>query len=269
MAGQRVPPAAGVVAEGTFEGLLAGVQFDVAQEVSLLGEGGSALVAVEGPFSCESGAAGETPPHEKHFLGLQRSGSRFDSPGDPEAFRGSAALSASEEESPGLNTERRALDVTSGLGSDGPAAGAWMVTRKDQLGTLPWAFPHWHLLATTTKVSSWDPTPISRGFCAHQPMRTCHPASEICIPPAQPAPAPAAAPASGLPLTGVAALVHHQHVGADAHHPADVTFQLAVGQPDAPGGVWLLARPVAVAQGLRERVLHDHAVLLLEHPVVL
>jgi len=75
--------------------------------------------------------------------------------------------------------------------------------------------------------------------------------------------------ASGLPLTGVAALVDHQHVGADADHAADVAFQLAVGQPDAPGGVRLLARAVAVAQGLRERVLHDHAVLLLEHPLIL
>jgi len=61
VAGERVPPAARVVAEGTLEGLLAGVQLDVTQEVSLLGEGGSALVAVEWPFSCKTGAAGETP----------------------------------------------------------------------------------------------------------------------------------------------------------------------------------------------------------------
>lgn len=51
VASERVPPAAGVVAEGAFEGLLPGVQLDVTQQVPLLGEGGSALVAVEGPFA--------------------------------------------------------------------------------------------------------------------------------------------------------------------------------------------------------------------------
>lgn len=60
VASERIPPAAGVVAEGTFEGFLARVQFDVTQEVSLLGEGGSALVAVEWSFSCKTRAVGET-----------------------------------------------------------------------------------------------------------------------------------------------------------------------------------------------------------------
>lgn len=36
--GQGVAAPAGVAAEGAFEGLLAGVQFDVSQQVSLLGE---------------------------------------------------------------------------------------------------------------------------------------------------------------------------------------------------------------------------------------
>lgn len=49
---ERVTPAAGVVAEGTFEGLLPGVQLDVAQQVPLLREGGAALIAVEGSFPC-------------------------------------------------------------------------------------------------------------------------------------------------------------------------------------------------------------------------
>ena len=53
VASERITPAAGVVAEGTLEGLLPRVQLDVAQQVALLGEGGTALVAVEGPFSCE------------------------------------------------------------------------------------------------------------------------------------------------------------------------------------------------------------------------
>ena len=50
VASERVAPAAGIVAEGALEGLLPGVQLDVAQQVALLGEGGAALVAVEGPL---------------------------------------------------------------------------------------------------------------------------------------------------------------------------------------------------------------------------
>ena len=44
---QSVASAAGVAAHGAFERLLPGVQFDVAKQVSLLGEGGPALGAVE------------------------------------------------------------------------------------------------------------------------------------------------------------------------------------------------------------------------------
>lgn len=55
VAGESITPAAGVVAEGTLEGLLPRVQLDVAEQVALLGEGGTALVAVEGPFPCEQG----------------------------------------------------------------------------------------------------------------------------------------------------------------------------------------------------------------------
>lgn len=50
VAGECVAPPAGVVAEGTLEGLLPRVQFDVAQEIPLLCEGGTTLVAVEGPL---------------------------------------------------------------------------------------------------------------------------------------------------------------------------------------------------------------------------
>lgn len=53
VAGECITPAAGIVAEGTFEGLLSRVQLDVAQQVPLLSEGGTALVAVEGPFTCK------------------------------------------------------------------------------------------------------------------------------------------------------------------------------------------------------------------------
>lgn len=48
---QSIAPAAGVAAHGAFERLLPGVQFDVAQQVSLLGEGGPALSAVEWPLT--------------------------------------------------------------------------------------------------------------------------------------------------------------------------------------------------------------------------
>lgn len=48
-----ITPAAGIVAEGTFKGLLPGMQLDVAQQVPLLGEGGTTLVAMEGPFTCK------------------------------------------------------------------------------------------------------------------------------------------------------------------------------------------------------------------------
>lgn len=48
---QSVTPTAGVAAHGAFERLLPRVQFDVAEQVSLLGEGGPALRAVEGPLA--------------------------------------------------------------------------------------------------------------------------------------------------------------------------------------------------------------------------
>lgn len=51
VAGERVPPAAGVVAEVALEGLLPRVQLDVAQQVALLCEGGPTLVALEGTLS--------------------------------------------------------------------------------------------------------------------------------------------------------------------------------------------------------------------------
>lgn len=53
VASECITPAASVVAEGTFEGLLPRVQLDVAQQVPLLSEGGTTLVAVEGPFTCK------------------------------------------------------------------------------------------------------------------------------------------------------------------------------------------------------------------------
>lgn len=43
---------AGVVTKGTFEGLLAGVELDVAEQVAFLSEGCTALVTLEWPFTC-------------------------------------------------------------------------------------------------------------------------------------------------------------------------------------------------------------------------
>lgn len=51
VAAQGVAPAAGVAAHGTFEGLLPGVQLDVAKQVPLLGEGCPALRAVKRPLA--------------------------------------------------------------------------------------------------------------------------------------------------------------------------------------------------------------------------
>lgn len=51
MAGEGVPPAAGVAAQVTLEGFLPRVELDVAQQVALLGEGGAALAALEGTFT--------------------------------------------------------------------------------------------------------------------------------------------------------------------------------------------------------------------------
>lgn len=52
MSGEGVPPAAGVAAQVTLEGLLPRVELDVAQQVALLGEGGPALAALERTFAC-------------------------------------------------------------------------------------------------------------------------------------------------------------------------------------------------------------------------
>lgn len=49
--GEGIAPPACVAAEGTFEGFLARVQLDVSQQVSLLGEGDAALVALERPVT--------------------------------------------------------------------------------------------------------------------------------------------------------------------------------------------------------------------------
>lgn len=51
VAREGIPAAAGIVAEVALERLLARVQLDVAQQVALLGEGGPALVTLEGPLT--------------------------------------------------------------------------------------------------------------------------------------------------------------------------------------------------------------------------
>lgn len=51
MAGECVTSAASVVAEGALEGLLARVQLDVSQKVSLLCEGDTTLVTLERSFT--------------------------------------------------------------------------------------------------------------------------------------------------------------------------------------------------------------------------
>lgn len=48
---EGVSSAAGIAAHRALEGLLPGVQFDVAKQVSLLGEGGTTLAAVERTFT--------------------------------------------------------------------------------------------------------------------------------------------------------------------------------------------------------------------------
>ena len=52
-------------------------------------------------------------------------------------------------------------------------------------------------------------------------------------------------------LTSVAALVHHQHIGANANYPTDITLELPVGQADAPG------RGVALGVGARLGAVHS------------
>lgn len=55
-------------------------------------------------------------------------------------------------------------------------------------------------------------------------------------------------------LTGVASLVHHQHIGANANYPTDIALELPVGQPDTAGrgeGLGFGARLWAVHLGPR------------------
>lgn len=51
MAGEGVPPAAGVAAKVTLEGFLSRMELDVTQQVTLLCEGGTTLAALERAFS--------------------------------------------------------------------------------------------------------------------------------------------------------------------------------------------------------------------------
>ena len=72
-------------------------------------------------------------------------------------------------------------------------------------------------------------------------------------------------------LTGVASLVHHQHIGANANYPTDIALELPVGQPDTANwgkGLGFGARLRAVHLGPRGI---DHAqvfrALLLLHAI--
>lgn len=51
MTGEGIASAAGVAAEGAFEGFFACVQLDVSQQVSFLGERDATLVALEWPVA--------------------------------------------------------------------------------------------------------------------------------------------------------------------------------------------------------------------------
>lgn len=57
VSGEGVPPATGVAAQVTLEGLLPRVELDVTQQVALLGEGGAALTALKRTFPCEQHTA--------------------------------------------------------------------------------------------------------------------------------------------------------------------------------------------------------------------
>lgn len=50
VSGEGVSAAAGIVAQVTFERFLARVQFDVSEQVTLLSEGSTTLVALEWPL---------------------------------------------------------------------------------------------------------------------------------------------------------------------------------------------------------------------------
>lgn len=62
---QGVTATAGVAAHGAFERLFSGVQFDVAKQVSLLGEGGPTLGAVEWPLTLERERRREREAHHE------------------------------------------------------------------------------------------------------------------------------------------------------------------------------------------------------------
>lgn len=69
-------------------------------------------------------------------------------------------------------------------------------------------------------------------------------------------------------LTSVASLVHHQHIGANANYPTDITLELPVGQPDTASrgeGLGFGARLWAVHLGPRgiDHTQVFHALLLL------
>ena len=68
VAGEGVTTAAGVAAEGALEGLLACVELDVAQQVTLLGEGHATLAALEGPVPCREWGGGGR--HHLQFKGV-------------------------------------------------------------------------------------------------------------------------------------------------------------------------------------------------------
>lgn len=80
-------------------------------------------------------------------------------------------------------------------------------------------------------------------------------------------------------LTGVAALVHHQHIGANANYPADIALELPVGQPDPASrgeGLSFRARLGAVGPGPRGvdhaqvfRALLLHAIHVTGQPILL
>lgn len=50
VSGEGISAAASVVAQVTFKRFLAGVQFDVSEQVTLLSEGSTTLAALERPF---------------------------------------------------------------------------------------------------------------------------------------------------------------------------------------------------------------------------
>lgn len=68
VAGEGVPPAAGIVAKMAFEGLLTRVQLDVPQEVAFLGKGGPTLVALERPFTWARREEGSMVSTERELL---------------------------------------------------------------------------------------------------------------------------------------------------------------------------------------------------------